>query len=109
VDNIISVMIGSLLLCVTSVYMWRILYNEKYNYKNFKNYLVLIILIIFTSFNHIFVNNFVKVFTVTFALVLSNYFIFKKKNKWNNYSSFNYTIYSFYKWINIINNSKFYI
>lgn len=78
-DNIISVMIGSLLLCVTSVYMWRILYNEKYNYKNFKNYLVLIILIIFTSFNHIFVNNFVKVFTVTFALVLSNYFIFKKK------------------------------
>lgn len=77
-DNIISVMIGSLL-CVTSVYMWRILYNEKYNYKNFKNYLVLIILIIFTSFNHIFVNNFVKVFTVTFALVLSNYFIFKKK------------------------------
>jgi len=79
VDNIISVMIGSLLLCVTSVYMWRILYNEKYNYKNFKNYLVLIILIIFTSFNHIFVNNFVKVFTVTFALVLSNYFIFKKK------------------------------
>ncbi len=72
-------MIGSLLLCVTSVYMWRILYNEKYNYKNFKNYLVLIILIIFTSFNHIFVNNFVKVFTVTFALVLSNYFIFKKK------------------------------
>ena len=52
---------------------------EKYNYKNFKNYLVLIILIIFTSFNHIFVNNFVKVFTVTFALVLSNYFIFKKK------------------------------
>lgn len=59
--------------------MWRILYNEKYNYKNFKNYLVLIILIIFTSFNHIFVNNFVKVFTVTFALVLSNYFIFKKK------------------------------
>ena len=40
---------------------------------------VLIILIIFTSFNHIFVNNFVKVFTVTFALVLSNYFIFKKK------------------------------
>jgi len=79
VDNIISVMIGSLLLCVTSVYMWRILYNEKYNYKNFKNYLVLIILIIFTSFNNIFVNNFVKVFTVTFALVLSNYFIFKKK------------------------------
>lgn len=78
-NNIISVMIGSLLLCVTSVYMWRILYNEKYNYKNFKNYLVLIILIIFTSFNHIFVNNFVKVFTVTFALVLSNYFIFKKK------------------------------
>lgn len=78
-DNTISVMIGSLLLCVTSVYMWRILYNEKYNYKNFKNYLVLIILIIFTSFNHIFVNNFVKVFTVTFALVLSNYFIFKKK------------------------------
>ena len=78
-DNIISVMIGLLLLCVTSVYMWRILYNEKYNYKNFKNYLVLIILIIFTSFNHIFVNNFVKVFTVTFALVLSNYFIFKKK------------------------------
>ena len=78
-DNIISVMIGSLLLCVTSVYMWRILYNEKYNYKNFKNYLVLIILIIFTSFNHIFVNNFVKVFTVTFALVLSNYFIFEKK------------------------------
>ena len=78
-DNIISVMIGSLLLCVTSVYMWRILYNEKYNYKNFKNYLVLIILIIFTSFNHIFVNNFIKVFTVTFALVLSNYFIFKKK------------------------------
>lgn len=78
-DNIISVMIGSLLLCVTSVYMWRILYNEKYNYKNFKNYLVLIILIIFTLFNHIFVNNFVKVFTVTFALVLSNYFIFKKK------------------------------
>lgn len=78
-DNIISVMIGSLLLCVTSVYMWRILYNEKYNYKNFKNYLVLIILIIFTSFNHIFVNNFVKVFTVTFALILSNYFIFKKK------------------------------
>lgn len=78
-DNIISVMIRSLLLCVTSVYMWRILYNEKYNYKNFKNYLVLIILIIFTSFNHIFVNNFVKVFTVTFALVLSNYFIFKKK------------------------------
>lgn len=78
-DNIISVMIGSLLLCVTSVYMWRILYNEKYNYKNFKNYLVLIILIIFTSFNNIFVNNFVKVFTVTFALVLSNYFIFKKK------------------------------
>lgn len=78
-DNIISVMIGSLLLCVTSVYMWRILYNEKYNYKNFKNYLVLIILIIFTSFNHIFVNNFVKVFTVIFALVLSNYFIFKKK------------------------------
>lgn len=78
-DNIISVMIGSLLLCVTSVYMWRILYNEKYNYKNFKNYLVLIILIIFTPFNHIFVNNFVKVFTVTFALVLSNYFIFKKK------------------------------
>lgn len=78
-DNIISVMIGSLLFCVTSVYMWRILYNEKYNYKNFKNYLVLIILIIFTSFNHIFVNNFVKVFTVTFALVLSNYFIFKKK------------------------------
>lgn len=78
-DNIISVMIGSLLLCVTSVYMWRILYNEKYNYKNFKNYLVLIILIIFTSFNHIFVNNFVKVFTVTFALVLLNYFIFKKK------------------------------
>lgn len=78
-DNIISVMIGSLLLCVTNVYMWRILYNEKYNYKNFKNYLVLIILIIFTSFNHIFVNNFVKVFTVTFALVLSNYFIFKKK------------------------------
>lgn len=78
-DNIISVMIGSLLLCVTSVYMWRILYNEKYNYKNFKNYLVLIILIIFMSFNHIFVNNFVKVFTVTFALVLSNYFIFKKK------------------------------
>lgn len=55
------------------------MYNEKYNYKNFKNYLVLIILIIFTSFNHIFVNNFVKVFTVTFALVLSNYFIFKKK------------------------------
>lgn len=41
--------------------------------------MVLIILIIFTSFNHIFVNNFVKVFTVTFALVLSNYFIFKKK------------------------------
>lgn len=35
-------------------------------------------LIIFTSFNYIFVNNFIKIFTVMIALVLSNYYIFKR-------------------------------
>lgn len=77
-DKIISVAVSSMFSCIISVYMWSKLYDEKIDYKNLKNYLILIMLIIFTSFNYIFVNNFIKIFTVMIALVLSNYYIFKR-------------------------------
>ena len=77
-DKLLSIVVSSVLSCTISIYMWSKLYNEKIDYKKLKNYLILIVLIAFTSLNYIFVNNFIKIFTVMTALVLSNYYIFKR-------------------------------
>lgn len=78
-DNIISVGISSIFTSLASIFMWSRLYEEKINYKKIKNYIIFILLVLFTTINYIYVNNFLKIFTIMIAMIISNYFIFKKK------------------------------
>lgn len=80
-DNIISVGISSIFTSLASIFMWSRLYEEKINYKKIKNYIIFILLVLFTTINYIYVNNFLKIFTIMIAMIISNYFIFKKKIK----------------------------
>ena len=75
----VGLFIGGLFLFFSEVFVWSKLYDEKINFRNPLIYFSVFFMTIMSIINHLFVNAFIKIISITIVIFICNSLIFKKK------------------------------
>ena len=77
----VFLIIYSIVLVSTLIYIWHDLDNKKINYKDRKVYITLISLIVISILNYFFVNKFIKIALITIVFMIFYRYLFKESIK----------------------------
>ncbi len=77
--NYLGLFVGGIVLFTAQIFIWSKFYNCHINYKSVWLYLSILCLTLLSIFNHMYVNAFVKMFSIMILMSICNWLIFRKK------------------------------
>lgn len=77
--KVVGVIIGSVILIYTYIYLWQKLDEKKCNIWKLRNIFIIMITISLMSINYLYATFFVKIFLVYVILLIAHYFLFQNK------------------------------
>ena len=77
--KVVGVIIGSVILMYTYIYLWQKLDEKKCNIWKLRNIFIIMITISLMSINYLYATFFVKIFLVYVILLIAHYFLFQNK------------------------------
>ena len=75
----IGLILGGIFLFYSEVYVWSKFYDKKIDFKNPWLYFSIFTLTLLSIYNHLYVNAFIKMLSITFLMCICNWLIFKRK------------------------------
>jgi len=78
--NVVSNIIGAVIMISVSIYMWKILLDKKINFKSYRLYLATLCAIPLILINYFYNSSFIKIPFITIALIICNKILFSESN-----------------------------
>ena len=80
-SRFLNILIDSLIMVASLLYVWNRLLNTKINFKSRKTYISFFMLSLITAFNYYLVNNFIKIFLITVVFMIFFKYLFNQTLK----------------------------